>query len=125
MKNLLAAGLVFALLFGASSLIAGENKKTDDKIHIKNNTGAKIIGLWVSLTDNHNGEPDWEHNLIEGHPLTPDEVIDVAAFAGEHCMTYIFGVAENGDWWYVEQDTCEKPNVALAEHKGEGKKKTK
>jgi hypothetical protein len=125
MKRIIPIGLLFALLVVASSnVFAGETKAVDDKIHIKNNTGAKIIGLWVSLNDNKKGDPDWEHNLVANHPLDLNEAIDVAAYAGEHCYTYIFGVAANGDWWYVEQDTCANHAVTLADHKGDGKKAT-
>jgi hypothetical protein len=100
--------------------------RAQDKVAIHNNTKATLVGLFMSLNDLKSGEPDWEHNIIHNDPMTPGETIEVQAFEGEACETYIIGIAENGDWWYVEQDTCKEHKVDLVDGgKGEGKKHTK
>jgi hypothetical protein len=121
MKHSYTLAILAAVLFIASATV-----RAQEKVSIHNNTGATLIGLFMSLNDLTNGEPDWEHNLIDDKPMHSGEVIDVQAFEGEACETYVIGIAENGDWWYVEQDTCKEHQVDLAEtKKGEGKKHTK
>ena len=113
-----AAALVFVMVAAGA--------RAQEKVVIHNNTGATLVGLFMSLSDLANGEPDWETNLIHDDPLQNHEKIEVQAFEGEACETYVIGIAENGDWWYVEQDTCKDLQVDLAESKkAEGKKHTK
>ena len=111
-----------ALLF----ILASSGVQAQDKVAIHNNTGSTLIGLFMSLNDMQNGEADWEKNLIEDKSMENGETIEVEAFEGEECETYIIGINAAGEWWYVEQDTCKEHKVDLAESaKRDGKKHTK
>ena len=107
-------------------LFAAAGARAQDKVVINNNTGSTLVGVFMSLNDIRDGEPDWESNLAHNDPLQPGEQIEVEAFEGEECETYIIGINADGEWWYVEQDTCHDHKVDLAESKkGDGKKHTK